>query len=142
MNSGGTRHLHHSRNKLPRDIRLLGINCKLRRGRRRRRRWEGHVSGISAVTTRTEGRGRGGKKKETIESSPDVSPLRIFGLRRADEARARSPEYRCCSNSSDHWSLSQEGTQKEKNRLPPVKKNRGTCWPPWSRDRLKRADSE
>ncbi|KAK1127890.1 hypothetical protein K0M31_003384 [Melipona bicolor] len=40
------------------------------------------------------------KKKETIESSPDVSPLRIFGLRRADEARARfSPEYRCRWNS-------------------------------------------
>lgn len=51
-----------------------------------------------------------------------MSPLRILGLRRADEARARSPE--CSTNPSDHWSLSQEGTQKEKkNRLPPVKKN-------------------
>lgn len=86
--------------------------------------------------------GRRGKKTEAIESSPDVSPLRIFGLRQADEARARSPEYRYCWNSSDHWSLSQEGTQKEENRLPPAKKNRGTCCHPWSRDCFKRADPE
>lgn len=44
-----------------------------------------------------------------------VSLSWIFGLRRADVARARSSQCCCCcGNSSDHWSLSQEGTQKGK----------------------------
>ena len=106
----------------------LVVNSRLWRGKERRSfsrdTWAGLPHWPRARTmakTKMEG---GEKKKETIESSPDVSPLRIFGLRRADEARARSLLNTAAAGTpSDHWSLSQEGTQKEENRLPPAKKN-------------------
>lgn len=65
------------------------------------------------------------KSKKRI-SSWDNHRSWISELRRADAARARSSQ--CClrGDSSDHWSLSQEGTQKgeRENRLPPARTNR------------------
>lgn len=54
----------------------------------------------------------GQEQKEDLRRSWDGHWSWISELRRADAARARSSQ--CClrGDSSDHWSLSQEGTQK------------------------------
>lgn len=71
---------------------------------------------IGRVSYWPRARARAGQeqKEDLVRRSWDGHRSWISELRRADAARARSSQ--CClrGDSSDHWSLSQEGTQKGK----------------------------